>query len=460
MTILKKLVATLTITAVFLSLTGFGCKQNTSSVRAVSLEYWTVFDDVGTIRSLLDDYRGLRPYLTVNVRQLRQDEFYTRLIEALAEDKGPDIISVNSRDLNAYLSKLQAMPPSVKDTTVTVTKGQFSDTVAVDTQIRPMVNANQLDKEFVQTVKQDVMRNNKIYGLPLSVDVMALYYNKDLLDRAGIPEAPKTWEEFQADVKLLSKFDKTTNKIIQAGAAMGTGSNIPGSTDLLYILFTQSQLRFVNANGGASFNAMPSNVQNGPNPSASVLNFYTDFANPARDTYTWNEDMPNALDSFVNGQLAFFFGYSYQYATIKARAPQLNFEVTPMLQLADDKPVNTANVWLQTVLQKSKHSNEAWAVINYLTHSSATKQYLDRTSRPTALRVYVADQKSKPALAPFASQVLVADNWYHGKDFAAAEKAISDMLHEWLQPVPGDSQVNEWQQNILNRGAAKLNQTL
>jgi ABC-type glycerol-3-phosphate transport system substrate-binding protein len=308
----------------------------------------------------------------------------------------------------------------------------------------------------VQAVKGDAMRNGKIYGLPLSLDVMGIYYNKDLLDRAGIPLPPKTWEEFQKDVEKLVKIDKNTNKIIQAGAALGTGANIPGSDDILYVLFQQSKVPFVNSSGQAVFNQ--GGDSHSESPAAPILNFYTDFANPTRSSYTWNDSMPNALDSFVNGSLAFFIGYSYDYPIIKARAPQLNFEVMPMLQISDENPVNVASYSLQTVLLKSKHPNEAWNVVDTLTHSTAVKGYLDRTNRPTALRYYIGDQQTKPELAPFLSQALVANNWYRGNNYPAAQKAVQDIFGEWLTPSTAVSP-EEWMSTILNRAVQKINQT-
>lgn len=451
---LKYLISFSTL-AVLLLTAGFGCKGLSSSQQQattpVTLEYWTVFDDVDAIRAQINSYRGLRQYINVNVRQFRPEDLYPRLIEALAEDHGPDIISVQNRDLGKFLSKLAPMPDSVPDTTVLVETGKFSTTVTVNTQTQPLVNSAQLDNEYVQVVKDDVLRGGKIYGLPLSIDMMAVYYNKDLLDRAGIAQPPTNWDEFQQDVKKITKYDKKSGKITQSGAAFGTGANVIGSDDLLYILYQQSNLSFVGSAGQAQFNQ---------GAAADVMNFYTDYANPARDTYTWSADQGDALDAFVNGKVAFFFGYSYHYPVIKARAPQLDFRVLPLFQLNADKPVNVASYWVQTVTAKSKHQNEAWGLLNFLTHSKATKDYLEKTDRPTALRAYIADQKTKPELQPFIDQILIAKNWYRGHDYAAAAKALNEMIAQWLEPIADESRTEQVQSNILNQGAAKVNQTL
>jgi ABC-type glycerol-3-phosphate transport system substrate-binding protein len=455
----KYTISILTILLATTMVAGFGCKglsvTEKQAVKPVTLEYWTVYDDVDELQKLVAQYRATRSYLTINIRQIRPEEVYSRLTEALAEDKGPDIISLQNRWLPAFESKLSPMPASVKDATmITVSKKLGTETVVTINDVA-LPNILQLDKEYVKTVKKDVVRNGKIYGLPLSLDLMALYYNKDLLDKAGIAEAPKDWKEFQSAVKKLTKYDKD-GKIIQSGTALGVGSNVPGFDDLFFILLKQSGLEMVDGNGYAIFNTGSDLTQ-----TASVINFLSDYANSARDTYSWNEKMSNALDQFGNGSLAFFFGYSYHLPTIKARAPQLNIEVIPMLQLSanTDKQINAANYWVQSVVKKSSHQSEAWAFINYLARSSANKTYLDNTGRPSALRAYITEQSKKTELAPFAAQALVAENWYYGKDYSSAQKALADLFTNWLTTPVGIDQA-KWHIQILNNTVAKINQTL
>lgn len=456
----KKLLPILAV-VIALPLTGLGCKglsqEQVAATKPVVLEYWTVFDDVDALQAQIAKYKAERPYLTINLKQLRAEEVYPRLLEALAEDHGPDIISVRNRWMRFYQPKLAAMPASVPDTTMRTEKTTLGTQTIVNTITQNLPTAIAVDKEYVQAVKNDVIIGDKIYGLPLSLENMALFYNKDLLDKAGVAEPPKNWEEFQAAVKKLTKFDKQSGKILQAGAAMGTGNNIPGFEDLLYILFRQSNIAFVTKGGSAAFQA---GVANQANPAMSVMNFYTDFANSSRDTYTWNEEMGNALDQFVNGSLGFFFGYSYHYPVIKARAPQLNVAILPMLQLNPEAPVNAANYWVQAVTDKSKNKNEAWGLLNFLAHSKATKDYLDQSGRPSALRTYIAGQLDNTELYPFVSQVLISDSWYKGKDYDTAVKALGDMTHEWLLPPLQVGRELQWKQEVLNRAAAKFNQTL
>lgn len=442
---------------------GLGCKstqvaQQQASVAPVKLEYWTVYDDVDELKTLVAQYTASRPYVTVNIRQLLPGEIYQRLIEQLADDRGPDIISLRNQWMPGLKNKLATMPAQVTDNTVQITGDSFNSKTVITPGTRQMLTVPQLDREYVRSVKQDVVMDNQIYGLPLSLDTLAVFYNKDILDRASIAEVPKTWKDLQDDVKKITKLDKA-GKMIQAGAALGNSTNVTGYDDLLYALFEQSGLRFVDKlSGRPLFENTQSGSEDQP-PGMTVMDFYTNFSNPASEFYSWNKDQPQALDSFSNGSLAFFFGYSYHTAAIRARAPQLNFGVVPLFQFNPENPVNVANYWVQSVTKKSKNQEAAWGLIDYLAHSPATKQYLDKTSRPTALRTYISTQQDNPDLSPFVSQVLVANSWYHGSNYEAASQALADMITEWQVTIPDGESPVRWRQNILNRAASKIDQT-
>ncbi len=438
-------------------------KEEVAATKPVELEYWTVYDDVEQLNAAIGKYRAQRPYLTVTVRQLRSDELYSRLTEALSEDQGPDIISVHVRELPRYQSKLSSMPPSYTDTTV-ITKKNIVNQIEtiINTMPVSLPTVYGIDREFLQTVKKDVILDNKIYGLPISLDTMAIYYNKDLLDRSQVAEPPTTWEEFQEAVRKISKINSETGQIVQSGAALGGAGNIVGIDDILYILFKQSGVEMISRDNKAVFNLSPRGISsNIESPAMSVMNFYTDFANSTRDTYSWNETMAESLEAFAQGRTAFFLGYSYHNAQIKARAPQLNFGILPLLQLDPEKPVNVANYWIQSVVGKSRNQNEAWGLINYLTRSKATEEYLTATKRPTALRSLVNSQKEDIDLSPFVIQLLIADNWYRGNNYDGAVQALKDMVIEWQQIPPNyEDKIPQWHQETLNRAAAKINQTL
>ncbi len=50
-----------------------------------------------------------------------------------------------------------------------------------------------------------VTRNGKVYGMPWLMDVKYFMYNKDMLQKAGFTDPPKTWEELVAQAKVIKQ---------------------------------------------------------------------------------------------------------------------------------------------------------------------------------------------------------------------------------------------------------------
>ena len=56
---------------------------------------------------------------------------------------------------------------------------------------------------FIQSLFDYAKIDNKVYGLPIAASARALYYNKALFTKAGMPDGPKTWDDVeQASQKI------------------------------------------------------------------------------------------------------------------------------------------------------------------------------------------------------------------------------------------------------------------
>ena len=318
--------------------------------------------------------------------------------------------------------------------------------------------------DFLDTVGTDVILPvpqadprapgvERVYALPLSVDALVLYYNKDLLNEAEIAQPAQTWSDFQAQVSRLTKFDEA-GKIVQSGAAVGTAENVERAADILSLLMMQNGTPMTDESGRAAFDRQPAETAGQPaTPGATALTFYNDFANPLKEVYAWNQDQENSLLAFETGKVAYFFGYSYHLPLIRAQAPKLRFGLAPVPQIAGNQPVNFANYWVEAVSGQTAYGNEAWDFLKFVTSADQAKRYLSAVNRPTALRQLVNGQLEEADLSVFASEIPSARSWYRGKDNQAAERIMRDMIGEMLQP---EAEV----QKILELGAVKVNQTL
>lgn len=443
---------------VFFMTTAFGCRDTVSTEEAVkiqpiTLNYWRVWDSSDAFDNIIQVYQSIHPNITIKYKELRYDEYERELIDAFAEGRGPDIFSIHAGWSRRYQNKIKPLPEQIT-MAYPVVKGTIKKEQTVELSTNKSLSLEQLRDDFVPAVYDTAVINNQIYGLPLSVDTMALFYNRDLLNNAGITEIPRYWnDDFLQDIKKLTK-KNDQGDIVQAGIALGTSDNIERYSDILSLLMMQNGAEMIDAQGRVSFHKKMTGSSSDYSPGMEALRFYTDFANPIKEVYTWNSDMPNSLQAFIDGSSAFFIGYAYHMADIKARAPRLNFGVSNMLQIQDSPMnINFANFWLETVSAQSQHSDEAWDFVQFATKAENVKSYLDSTNNPTALKSLINDQLENSNMKVFASQLLTAKTWYIGKDYNAAEVIIGDMIDQALFDPKQLSR-------IMQTAASKIQQTI
>ena len=59
----------------------------------------------------------------------------------------------------------------------------------------PAVRSRRHEKGLLPGARTTVEYNGKYYGMPWILDTKYLFYNKEILEKAGIKAPPKTWEE-------------------------------------------------------------------------------------------------------------------------------------------------------------------------------------------------------------------------------------------------------------------------
>jgi len=439
---------------VFLLTAGFGCKNPGADVqeklKPIEINYWRVFDNQDSFENIITQYKLIHPNINIIYRKFRIEEYEQALLEALAEDRGPDIFSINEADLRKYQTKLEPMPVEIT-MAYQYTKGTIKKEIVYELKTTKSLSLRELKANFADTVYNDVVLDGQIYGLPLSLETLVMFYNKDVLNKAGIAQAPKNWKDFQEAVQKSTKFD-STGKIIQSGTALGTGDNIERSFDIISILMMQNGAIMTDNNNYATFSNSTGDKYF---PGIDAIKFYLDFASPVKSVYSWNTDMSNSFESFLSGKTAFMFGYNYHLPSIRSRAPKLNLGIAPIPQINQDNPINYANYWIEGVSKKSEHQNEAWDFVLFATNKDNIKSYLETTKRPTALKELLSSQTDDEDLYPTSIQTLTATNWYQGKNQAATEEALKNMI-EALPNALSDRDFSD----IIKNTITKINQTI
>src|SRR5690349_12657954 len=99
---------------VSLLLSGFSCGVTPQAqIKPVTLEYWRIQDDQDTMADQLAAYKKLHPNVDIIYRKMREEDYEKLLLEAIAENRGPDIFSIPNIWLGAWQNKLLPIPKEI-----------------------------------------------------------------------------------------------------------------------------------------------------------------------------------------------------------------------------------------------------------------------------------------------------------------------------------------------------------
>ncbi|HLN19143.1 MAG TPA: extracellular solute-binding protein [Patescibacteria group bacterium] len=400
----------------------------------MDIEIWGPVDDSYTFQEITEAYHKIYPNIkTVKYRKFSSDTYKKELLDALASGQGPDIFLIHNTWLPSFSDKIVPSPVNI-------------------------INEQKFKDNFVDVAITDFFDQGKVWASPLSVDSLALYYNKDLFNEAGISSPPKDWNEFAKYSQLLTK-QSSGGEIIQSGAALGTAYNINRSTDIINLLMMQSGAQ---KNDKGVLDLRTSRVTSGDNylPAVDALNFYTQFSQATSPYYSWNPRLHYSIDAFSEGTLAMMFNYSWHIATIKDKSPKLNFAISSVPQYSGTMPTNFANYWGFAVAKNKipaqgvtndQRVEQSWKFIDFLTtkptqqfsssggtlgggavdpNFDPAKKYIEKTRKPSARRDLIETQKTDAELSAFAKDNLIARSW---KEFDP--EAIENILAEMIDQV-------------------------
>lgn len=406
----------------------FGRKTTTTTIEG-ELLVWGVFDDTDIFGEAIKSFNVVYPNVKITYQKKSVDSYESDLVNALAAGRGPDILYFHNTWLPKHIDKIQPIP-------------------------KENMTASQFDATFVDVAREDFVSGGEIYALPLFVDTLALFYNKDIFNSVGIANPPSTWEGLLSMATLPSLTQKdTAGNITKSAVALGTAKNINRATDILGLLMLQSGTQMFNENQNVATFDGTVRVGDIEYPSGQkALEFYANFANPRKTVYTWNNQMAYSIDAFLEGKVAMMINYSYQIANLRNKSPHLKFGVSLMPQFRGSKQVvNYANYWGLAVAKTSENRDLAWIFAQHATQKDTIKNYLDLTDLPTARRDLIDEQRQESGeLGIFAQQSLSAYSWYQ-PDNVAVDKIFAEMIESAILGTP--------LQSVISDAARKVNLT-
>jgi len=320
-------------------------------------------------------------------RKIPSDEFDIKILELLAGRGAPDMILVPQDKLLTNRSRL--VPVSYDD----YSKKQYQETFP----------------DIANVFTSD----EGLYGFPLIVDPMVMYYNRTLFNQAGIAQIPQTWSEFNSERlrRLIQRNGTTINKSM---VAFGRYKNVTHAKDIMATLLFQVDNPLVSFN--ATGNPQSSLVsQNGSinNSTNSAIRFYTQFAKPNTAIYSWNGSLPPSRQTFLSSDLAIYFAPASEQHDIAQQNPNLNFGVSVMPQRTEDnKHTAFADIKVLALTQRVRNYSAAVAVGKALTEPESVQILADGQKLPPVRRDLLANPPVNNAfMTTLYEAVLSARTW-------------------------------------------------
>lgn len=323
-------VAAAAFTACAPSAAGGGDEQ--TSGEDVTLKVWSWrTEDIDAYNKIFDVFEAKHPGITVEFEAFQATEYNQILTTGLAGGDGPDVPMVRS------YGQLQ---PNIEAGQLEPIDGKVDGLEGV----APSVMAGAMGKA-----------DGKLYAVPLATQTTQMFYNKQIFKEQGL-KVPTTWAEF-IDVQ---------EKLLAAGI---TPIALGAKDDWILPLFADivGSARY----GGSEFEAKVLSGEtdfNDPDyvASLSILSDLQKYVTPDTVGVAYTDSKVQ----FTSGQAAQFGSGSFDIATFRDLAPDLDFG-SYLVPVPDDAVLDTpvSAGWADGsfgINSKSKHKEEALTLLNWL----------------------------------------------------------------------------------------------
>lgn len=391
-----------------------GFEQENDALRG-GVKIWGTLEQSAFLEALGDIVGQDQRWGSVSYTEVDPRTFSTDITNAIAEGRGPDLVLIPHDILVSQYAKLTPVPYdnlSVRD---------YKNAFAEGTEV--------------------FLFPEGFLGFPFAIDPIVLYWNRDIFSSAGLAYPPRSWEELVRDTVPIVTQRLDNNDITVATVAFGEYSNVMNAKEVLLMLMMQAGSRLVEIVNGTP--QVQLNVGYGTEvstPADAAVRFFTQFANPSAVTYTWNRGIRTDRDAFLAEDLALYFGYSSEYQSLRDGNANLNFDVAPVPQGADEiDKKGYGRLYAFAIPKTSKNPAGAFEVAQTLTMSSYTDGLVRALGVAPARRDLIAARAGNPVGDTVYEQALIARGWLDPNP-----QATSELFKEMIESITsGRSTIGE-----------------
>ncbi|GGA26079.1 sugar ABC transporter substrate-binding protein [Paenibacillus physcomitrellae] len=350
-----------------------------------TITWWdtmTTEGSVNAINKIISEYEAVHPNVVIKRTYLSYNDIKTKLLLGSIGDKGPDILWIDSADHQTFAAA-----------------GVLAD-------ITDEVKAwGQADK-YVKGPWSSTVYEGRNYGVPVGSNNLALFYNKDMLEQAGL-KPPTNWEELQTAAAKLTKGNVF-------GFAMSAVKTEEGTFQFLpFLLQAGADVTDFDAPG-----------------TLKALTLLTDMVNKgymSREIVT--QKQADTATQFAAGKLAMMENGTWQIPFLDQNS-KVNWGVVPLPADQQSATVLGGENW--AISAASKHKETAFDIIQFANEPDRLKELLKTNGRLPSRGDLLQDPfwQSDERMKVFADSMLDSKARAYGPNYASISEAIQTMMQE------------------------------
>ena len=335
----------------------------------------------------------------VSYRELPAGTFLADITDAIASGRGPDLVIIPAEAVVGSADKI--IPISYRS----VSRRAFQDAYveAGETYLAP----------------------GGILGIPFVIDPFVMYWNRSIFSAAGIPRPLRYWDELTDMAPRLSAATEA-GTLTRSAVALGGWDNVAYAKEVFLSLIAGLGNPAITRVEGSLVVTLAAEAESG---AGAALRFYADFADPAKDVYSWNRSRPLDREAFLAGTLAAYFAPAGEAAALRAANPNLNFDVAAYPLTRGGAVKVPARLYAFSVPRGSKNAAGALKTALILSGADAQKTLAAATGLPSVRRDVLAVNPENPYDAIFRDAALNAFVFLD-PDPAATDAILKTMVED------------------------------
>lgn len=372
-----------------------------SGSTSASVTIWGPISATDFATLMTDSGLATSKTLEINYVEKSLEEIDEEFTEALATGVGPDLVILPHDKIYKNRNKLIVIPEA------NVSRSDFVETFVEESEL--------------------LFAEGGVYAIPFYVDPLVLYYNRDLLSKAGYAKPPQYWDELYEYASKLTERDQAGN-IVRSTIALGEARNISNAKDIISLLMLGAGTSVTSYYGTDLRSVLLDSNNQSYVPGETALDFYTQFSNPLKPFYSWNRSMTEALTAFISGDLSMYIGFGSEYSGLKAKNPNLNIALAVVPQSrVSGKGVTFGRLYGVAIARSSKDPTGALTAALELTSEENSLLLSKALGYPPVRRDLLAEKQSDPSLSVLYTSAIQSRGWVDPEDIKT-KAAFKNMI--------------------------------